>query len=1493
VSFWERLLGKNGGPLGGMWAAAQNTRTAVEARDFVGILKGFGDAAVAATPVGMASSSFGRNPTLEDLSVPYRYGVARPIATYNNVAGQAYDPRQPENTDLTRYADPDIWRKAWNESANVSPGQSELLIGKAAPENLTFATDEKSQAERDAYFRDTWAGKYTSGTIDLMLNLTADPVYLGAKVGKAAELGAITLKTGERGAVVTSLRDAGEIASRKVQAKADRIDGFLKFTDNATAAEIALHPALAQTPERGTIAYLLERANKSFPGDTAAASEARRSTKLDLIGSLLGDSQSVARLNARSDSLVEELARLSTPPQQTRYVEELSFDDMGQGSFLRLNSEKVVPEVERQRTAISAEIARLDRAIGAAGTVTRVGGTRLETARFTKEVAGLRTSVIPGGVGERPIVVMGGQLGTRLTGHVSLRDPVEGFDQLNATLKQASTITGAQRSELLNRWVRAASDGDRQGVVRAAERAIVRSMAERYNLPVEQADAIIRAGEGTRKAVLGTMRTRLYSAIDQGTDDVSLIDPEWDLVVTRSRPVAQSQIEDFHPIIDPRRLERLFRTGTHNRLYENLGAVIAGDAGQTVGTRLYQATDPLAEITLSALNGFTKLWKDATLLPRGVAYGIRVQTDTQARLMTHMGMLNYFASAPRALKAQALMTKEGRIFGSPDIEKAVMPMLKDAGLSPEEAGTVLRMVQSRNGGMADLANEAAGVMHQKFVATGSWGRVARNDPLWQKSYEQAVLQIRNSPTMQRVLLGDDDEALRLFLSRNPEGRKEWLELRGSYNDDQEEWLSTLRAHIDHYLPDATTKDFALKEGRGVSSDDVRAYFDGQPGLERRMEIHGESHSPVVRRPVVERYNKSREHLYKLVADAPETVLGRVPLYVYEYKANLRRILNNLTQDGAVVDTRAIARARTQADRIARRNVGKILFDSSHTSNLAHTYRFVSPFFAAWEDMMKKWGGLFYAHPEVAVRFKQAWDVPRDAGLAQDEYGNEIRSDGGHYLKLKDGTFRKLDPMKDAALIGDRQMVVVPLSFIPKKLRDRVGGVKDLKFDQRSFNVIFQGDPPWLPGTGPLVGLTTNQLVRTAFPEHESNPVIEYLLPFGTNNDPAVDQLLPAWARNLKKSSILGTQDDYRTQMANFYKQEMIRYRNGERGSEPTLGEVANKSRNWFLMRTFTSLTSPLSVQPTMELQFYIDQAHIYKQQFAEVQNTPEYRSLLAQYTEDYGDKGKDVLILEHPEYMSAEARFEKDFPEYFDLYVSVSTNETGLVANIATVQNMKKFPKEIAAAPEFAWAIVGPDNAYGLDPAHAFSQAAYNYQQVTSTSPGSKQKFREVQDPRAAYQNAEAQRGWIRYQKARTLLNLKMEELGIDSLRSKGAEGLKVAWDAYVAALGAENQSWQREFGQRDESRAVDFLRTMKKNVDGNKALAERPDMAALNKYISARSQVMALLKARGGTLAAAKNQPIAEVWESYIRLLISQSPGFEQLWNRALEQDKLTVEVG
>jgi hypothetical protein len=423
-------------------------------------------------------------------------------------------------------------------------------------------------------------------------------------------------------------------------------------------------------------------------------------------------------------------------------------------------------------------------------------------------------------------------------------------------------------------------------------------------------------------------------------------------------------------------------------------------------------------------------------------------------------------------------------------------------------------------------------------------------------------------------------------------------------------------------------------------------------------------------------------------------------------------------------------------------------------------------------MMKKWGGLIYDNPGIAERLRQGWYLPANLGIEKDEFGNKIDSEGNywHAEKGPDGkiTYRKLNKATESALIGKRTGIALPIGWIPKSLRGSFGD--EAFVDMSSLNILFQGDPPYLPGLGPLAQIPANEIVKRAFSDSASNPIISYLLPYGTTNDNVAEQLLPAWAKYAIHSGAtpFGTDEEWRKQAAIQFRENYIKWEQGGRkGPAPTVDQVANQVKNWFLMRAMVGTVSPVSIQPSQDMKFWIDQAHVYQQKYGNVQQDPQYKTLLKQYTDQYGQDGKDRLLYDHPEYQGWLERFRQDFPEYFDLAVSVSSNESGLVATAKAESLRKKYAKEIRASDgQYADVIAGPDNTYGLTPDTQYSDIAHDAQLSTETSPGSGKTLRSYDDPKTALATAEAQKGWADYQANRTKLNVWLEQNGYSSLRS-------------------------------------------------------------------------------------------------------------------------------
>jgi hypothetical protein len=1318
--------------------------------------------------------------------------------------------------------------------------------------------------EREDFFHNSWQGQLSSGALDLALNLGADPTMIAGRAVKGAAVARNTFKDATEVDRVLKVNAGAGAATGREAGLSGRMNKLFTELDGKTSAEIALHPVVKESDQGGAFAYMFGRINEEFTDEAA-----RRAAQRNVFGAMLGNGQSVQALKDQHALLANELQRLSDTPISSKAVADFTWDDHGQG-MLNIANQTEPAEITAQKEAIEAELARLETATSGTGTVNRLAGSLKEQASYTRQLGALRQTTLNTGLGNMPIRVIGGAIANRLPGHVSVKDTVSGFEDLRNTLAQTKHLTGEQKRGLLDNYVNAATAGDRQKAVYDAEGAIVHATAGAYGLTPQQARKLAEAGNGRRQAVLSTLSSRLYSAAESDKF-VHLVDPEEGEITAISRPILQSQIEDHVSIIDPRKLDGALKEAKQARLLERVFGQIGGATGDAItgasqsilgygmaeqakdfATAAYTVAGHAQMVASDGLGKFTRLWKDSALMR--LAYPVRVQIDSQMRLMTHMGTLAYLGAVGSGLKAEgkALLSVEGgdklslrNVFKDADYERSVGDILRKAGHTEDEIPTIVRKLASQDGGMADLAQHMTDAQLARYRGTGEWGYVDPANPAWAQAWSRAVnRQIRNSPAAMKAAEGATPTELKAFVQSNPAARKEWLNLKSSNGDDLDGWLSRVQAHVDHYLPTAEQKSTVLERETGVK--DVEGWFADQS---TRMRVHGESFAPTTKSAAGAAYEGMRNAWYKTAAEAPETTMARVPLYSYAFRRNLKDIV--AAHGDGPIDDALMTQYRKSASTQARREVGKILFDTSHSSNLSSTFRFASPFFSAWEDMMKKWGGLFYDKPWTGVRFDQAWSAPNNAGLVVDENGNRVDAEGNRF---DPNTGRKLDPAKDKFLIGKRELVTVPLGMLPKAITDKIGADK-LRIDKNSFNIVFQGDPWWLPGAGPIVQVPVNYVVQHEFPEAADNPVIAAVLPMGVSDTPVQDQFLPSWIRQAHNA--FGNTQDHANIQAMLLAQENARYQNGERGPIKP-GEIAGMTRNWFILRAVTANASPVSMAPTPKAQFFIDQAHIYRQQ----------------YGQDWQEK------------------FYKDFPQWYDMSLSLSNNETGIVATLNAVDAAKKYRSVIAEKPEYGWAVVGPDNQYGNTPGSAFNQAAYAWQEQ-AIGYGQQTPFRGKSSPQEALAKVEASKGWMQYQGIMTKLNLALESRGLHSFQQKGAEDLADAKKQVEDYLATKNDSWRQDFLSTDSGKVVNFLDWAKGAMASDKSLAARPDMQALNKYMAVRQAIQQALSSRPKhSMDAPGNADIKSAWDQINDYLRQGNIGFEQTWNRVLQHDDPSKEL-
>jgi len=120
------------------------------------------------------------------------------------------------------------------------------------------------------------------------------------------------------------------------------------------------------------------------------------------------------------------------------------------------------------------------------------------------------------------------------------------------------------------------------------------------------------------------------------------------------------------------------------------------------------------------------------------------------------------------------------------------------------------------------------------------------------------------------------------------------------------------------------------------------------------------------------YDTFKTNYFKWFNTLPDDVVGRHPMYRAMYRGRMRQELSRLdpTLSGDLTD--AEQRVMEEQSRVfARREMKRLMFDASNKSNLGQFLRFTSPFYTAWEDVLRKYGRMVMQDPSLIPHAWQA------------------------------------------------------------------------------------------------------------------------------------------------------------------------------------------------------------------------------------------------------------------------------------------------------------------------------------------------------------------------------------------------------------------------------------------------------------------------------------------------------------------------------------------
>ena len=678
-------------------------------------------------------------------------------------------------------------------------------------------------------------------------------------------------------------------------------------------------------------------------------------------------------------------------------------------------------------------------------------------------------------------------------------------------------------------------------------------------------------------------------------------------------------------------------------------------------------------------------------------------------------------------------------------------------------------------------------------------------------------------------------------------------------------LEETRNAVAAYIPDNDTAlmlSAAKENGKPLSGGDVQQF------LLERFGKNPEALKPLNGMLITSsKEYKDQERLIdtinrrvmRFLGSMPEDVFARHPLvnqvYEKELRLNIAAMADAKGADKLTPDE--VNRAVKSAREFARQEVERTLFTIVRRTGASssQSMKLLFPFFAAYENTLKRWGGMAMDNPMIPATAARTIAQVVNSQMIVDRDGNRITS------------AEQLQGNQQTANL----VVQVPQQFIdalPKGWQEVVqNSFKNVNIPLSSLDVITQGNPG-NPGFGPYATLPA-YLVLQQRPELEN--ALQPFFPVGMPQS-ATDIFTPSVIRRLRT---VWSQDELYVRSYNqMLRYETYLYNQGKRQDAPLPSEIESKTNKFFFLRALTSISAPFAIAP--EIDFYAQ----------------TFRALQAQYA-DYVNPQTGKR-----EYGMAEAKFLEQYPDFFEATVSLSKNEGGLEPSIQTVRNLKKHSDLMALAagkgdPELMGFLANDG-----DEQYTFSQAAYQWQYNHGATPGAGSAYRQNRTPGDLQKEANIKRGWTEFQQLQAVIKAYQFQNGIESDSDPAMAVVKDAKSLWVQQKAQEKIDWYSEYISPDRAkyeRRAQILTTATKDKAWMAQNGDRPVVKNMALYLETRKVISQLLKERdaaGGSrsMDAKSNADIAEAFQLFRDNLIVGSNETEQFLNRYFANDTVVL---
>lgn len=772
-----------------------------------------------------------------------------------------------------------------------------------------------------------------------------------------------------------------------------------------------------------------------------------------------------------------------------------------------------------------------------------------------------------------------------------------------------------------------------------------------------------------------------------------------------------------------------------------------------------------------------------------------------------------------------------------------------------------------------------------ILSNSAWAKITPDKPQYWSQLSSAVRQFRTDEVGRRLLAGDDIGDVVAWL-KSSDGRAYRREMRVA-KEAAEQRVVEVDDMIRLYLPTDDAMNLAragvpdenqLRAALGALAEgpkpprapnrkdfDTKDEFDkANARYEKRAEkwrqemsarpqlsaIHGREIAHMLNGAegaYVKARKQTIDRLFYLLGTLPEGSLVRHPFYAEVWKRTMDQGMDLARIQGRDLTPDVLEKMNKTAHRMAMRSTNETLYTVERYSNPAAALRWFAPFFAAWENSFRVWTRMIVNDPSILGRASILWQIPSQLGMVVDEKGE----------KVDVGPFDFFGGSND-------KYIVLPAAV--NDFIENVAGGANIKVPLGSLNVVTPGETPYLPGFGPTVTYPVGKVLATK-PDLQKylrdtfgDALYEQIAPFGVPQNNLVDTFAPSAVRKMierwqgedSEAYLRVTGAMWQTAMVDWYKSGA----NPE--DKPTADEVMQRANDFYLFSSVASLTLPFATTRTSPYQMQMDFWNNLK-----ADRTMTYEQKVERFLNEFGDDYAPLMT---------------------------STSKTDVPGVDPTIEDYRiltahsDLARQLSSYDPTALGILASSAPIG-----EFDPGVYKWLNENST-PGMDGPLR---GPRSVDDMGTAivmQSAWRDYRKEKALRDEAMRALGITSLSSKAAAGIKAQWDQFVDVEMREKygEQWTIAINSWNDTTAAYLvgIESAMKNEKFMSAQGRTPLWNQIGQYMAERQMAMDAI-AMGADSAAVREQ-----FESWAAEFKFSSLEFSDFFDRFLDRDNLTIGV-